>query len=127
VAGLPINRKLAVAALVIGRIAARNRYVNAAWSAATAVGRTVLRAFHRLALEISAFVFLVFAALGGFAAYREYPSLQSGEASLVRIAIICLFTLVFLWFGLSSLWRARRTAAIEKPSRLRNETQEPAK
>jgi hypothetical protein len=118
---LSTTRKVAIAGMVIGRAAARHRYAKAAWSAASAVGRTLWRTLYRLWLEISAFFFLVFAALGGFAAYREYPSLQSGDRNLVRMAVICAFTLVFLWFGLSSLWRARRSAAAREKSAPRHQ------
>jgi hypothetical protein len=72
------------------------------------LGQVVARAVRQLWLEITGFFFLIFAVLGGFAAYREYPALESGEGSVTRLAIISLFTLMFLWFGLSSLWRARR-------------------
>jgi hypothetical protein len=102
------TRKLAMAGQVAGRMASRNPYTRAIWSGAQAVGRVVSRAFRQLWLEITGFFFLVFAVLGGFAAYREYPALQAGEGSPVRMAVISVFTLMFLWFGLTSLWRARR-------------------
>jgi hypothetical protein len=105
-----------VAGLAAGRMAARHPYVRAARLALAATGRTLLRTFRQLGLEITGFFFLVFAALGGFAAYREYPALQSGEGSVARMAIISVFTMTFLWFGVTSLWRARRGSAAEKPA-----------
>jgi hypothetical protein len=72
------------------------------------VARIIAHAVRQLWLEITGFFFLIFAVLGGFAAYREYPALESGEGSVMRLTLISLFTLMFLWFGVSSLWRARR-------------------
>ena len=97
---------------IVGRVAARalsrHQSFRAAQAGFAAASRVVGRAFRQLGLEVTGFFFLVFAAIGGLAAYRDYPSMEAGEASLGRIAIILVFTLVFLWFGLSSLWRARR-------------------
>jgi hypothetical protein len=108
VAGLSTNRKLAIAGRVAGRAAANHPFFRAAWAGAQAAGRALVRAFRQLWLEISGVFFLLFAALGGVAAYREYPAVRAGEGSVPRMAVISLFTVTFLWFGLSSLWRARR-------------------
>lgn len=99
--------KVAIASRIAGQAAARHPYFRAGWAGIRAVGQVIGRAVRQLWLEITGFFFLIFAVLGGFAAYREYPALESGEGFL-RLAITCLFTLMFLWFGLTSLWRARR-------------------
>ena len=107
-AALSTARKFAIAGRIAGQAAARHRYFRAGWAAMRAVGQAIAAAARQLWLEITGFFFLVFAVFGGIAVYREYPALESGEGSVARLAIISLFTLMFLWFGLSSLWRARR-------------------
>jgi hypothetical protein len=99
---------MAIVSRVAGRALARHRSFRAAQAGVAAATRVVGRAFRQLGLEVTGFFFLVFAGIGGLAAYREYPNIEAGEGSLGRIAVISVFTLVFLWFGLSSLWRARR-------------------
>ena len=101
------TRKLAIASRIIGQAAGRHPYFRAGWAGVRAVGQAIGRAVRQLWLEITGFFFLIFAVLGGFAVYREYPALESGEG-FARLAITLLFTLIFLWFGLTSLWRARR-------------------
>ncbi len=59
-------------------------------------------------LEVTGFVFLCFAIIGGFALFREYPGLRAGNVSQGRFGITLLFSLMFAWFGLTSFWRARR-------------------
>jgi hypothetical protein len=93
---------------VAGRAATGHPVFRAAWSGAQAVSRSLWRALRQLWLEITGVFFLIFALLGALAAYRELPALRAGEGSLPRITVISLFTLTFLWFGLTSLWRARR-------------------
>ena len=99
---------MAIASRVAGRALARHQAFRAVRAGVAAASRVVARAIRQLGLEISGLFFLFFAAIGGFAAYREYPTIQSGDGSLGRMALISVFTLVFLWFGVSSLWRARR-------------------
>jgi hypothetical protein len=103
-----MTRKIALAGRIAGQAAARHPYFRAGWAGVQVVAQVIARAVRQLWLEITGLFFLIFAVLGGFAAYREYPALESGEGSLGRLAVISLFTVMFLWFGLTSLWRARR-------------------
>ena len=108
-AGVSRTRKVVIASRIVRKAAERHPYFRAGWAGVRAVGQAIGRAVRQLWLEITGFFFLIFAVLGGFAVYREYPAMQSGEgSSLARIAITSLFTLLFLWFGLTSLWRAWR-------------------
>jgi hypothetical protein len=66
------------------------------------------RVLHLLFLEVTGFVFLCFAIIGGFALVREYPKLALGQVSRGRFGITLAFTLMFAWFGVTSFWRARR-------------------
>ena len=106
-AGVSHTRKVVIASRIVRHAAARHPYFRAGWAGVRAAGQAIGRAVRQLWLEITGFFFLIFAVLGGFGIYREYPALQSGEG-LARIAITSLFTLLFLWFGLTSLWRAWR-------------------
>jgi hypothetical protein len=68
----------------------------------------VSRVLHLLFLEVTGFVFLCFAVVGGFAALREYPRMAAGQISRGRFSVIVAFTVMFAWFGMTSFWRARR-------------------
>ncbi len=63
---------------------------------------------HMLWLEVTGFVFLCFAVIGGFALFREYPGLRAGSVSQGKFGVTLLFSVMFAWFGISSFWRARR-------------------
>jgi len=66
------------------------------------------RVLHLLFLEVTGFVFLCFATIGGFAVVREYPGVVAGRVSQGKFAVTLLFTVMFAWFGMTSFWRARR-------------------
>ena len=105
---ISLTRKLRILAQVAGRQAGKSRTVNALMQA----GRVTLRSFgrvaHQLWLEVTGFVFLVLAAIGGVALSREYAKYQAGHGELSRIAIAIAFCLTFSYFGVSSFWRVRR-------------------
>jgi hypothetical protein len=70
--------------------------------------QTFGKAFHLLWLEVTGFVFLCFGVIAGFALIREYPGVRAGTVSQGRFGVTLLISLMFLWFGISSFWRARR-------------------
>jgi len=53
--------------------------------------------------------FLFFALAGGIAWWREYQAWQAGKIGPGKMALAGCFGLLFLWFGLSSFWRAGRS------------------
>jgi hypothetical protein len=75
-------------------------------------GQITLRSFgrvlHQLWLEVTGFVFLILAGIGGIALNREFAKYQAGRGELLRIAVAVCFCLTFGYFGLSSFWRVRR-------------------
>jgi hypothetical protein len=77
--------------------------------AGTFVG-AVSKVVHLLFLEVTGFVFLCFAVVGGFAAMREYPRMMAGQISRGKFGVIVVFAVMFAWFGVTSFWRARRKA-----------------
>lgn len=75
-------------------------------------GRVTLRSFgrvlHQLWLEVTGFVFLALAGIGGIALSREYLKYQAGRTGPGRVILALAFCLTFGYFGLSSFWRVRR-------------------
>ncbi len=63
--------------------------------------------------EFIGFVFLCFGIIFGFKTVRlavDYvrPGPEDGIAELIRLAIAGSCTLLMLWFGVTSFWRARK-------------------
>lgn len=108
------SRKALVAAQVAGRVAGRaarrSRLLNALWGGLRAAAVSLGRVLHRVWLEITGVFFLIFALVGGAAAWREYPLYKAGQADLLHLLAPALFSALFAWFGLTSFWRARRKA-----------------
>jgi hypothetical protein len=50
---------------------------------------------------------LVLAVIGGGAAVREYHRYVAGTTPLGKVVTGAMFTLLFLYFGVNSFWRAR--------------------
>ena len=73
-----------------------------------ATGKSFLRVFHLLFLEVTGFLFLCIGIIGGFAAWREYLKVQAHTAPQYKFVVAVAFTVMFLWFGVSSFWRARK-------------------
>lgn len=89
---------------------AKNRYWKATMAAVRATSGHFYGIGRRLGLELSGFFFLVFAVIGAAAARREFLAYAAGNAGAQRLAVALLFTVTFLYFGLSTLQRARKQA-----------------
>jgi len=100
-------RKLGIAARIASQQVKRTKTYGAVSSGIRATLSHFGRALHQLWLEITGFVFLVFAAAGIFALVREYNSIHAGKGTTAHLAVAAGFTAVFGWFGISSFWRAR--------------------
>ena len=105
---IPLTRKLRILAQIAGQHAEKSRTVGAVMQAGRVTLRSFGRVLHQLWLEVTGFVFLVLAAIGGVALSREFAKYQAGHGELSRIAIASCFCLTFGYFGLSSFWRVRR-------------------
>jgi hypothetical protein len=70
--------------------------------------RAAARGLHSLWLEVTGFFFLVFAALGAAAAWREYRAYAGADTGPGRLLLALAFTLMFAWFGVTSFRRARQ-------------------
>jgi hypothetical protein len=108
VAGLSLTRKLQLLAQVAARRTDRSRTVAAVVEAGRVTLRSFGRVLHLLWLEVTGFVFLAMAGIGGIALSREYMKYQAGRTGPGRVAIAVCFCLTFGYFGLSSFWRVRR-------------------
>lgn len=106
-ANVSTARKLGIAARIAGQHVKGSRTFGAVMSGARATLKHFAGIAHQLWLEITGFAFLVFAAAGGFATYREYNSFHAGKGTSSHLALAAGFTLLFGWFGLSSFWRAK--------------------
>ncbi len=83
----------------------RGRLLTAAFNTGVDMARSAARGLHGLWLEITGFFFLVFAALGAVALWRES---QAPQANSTRLFLTSAFTLMFAWFGVTSFRRARQ-------------------
>jgi hypothetical protein len=108
VPGIPLTQKLRIFARVAGRQAAQSRTVGAILQAGRITLRSFGRVLHQLWLEVTGFVFLAMAGIGGIAMSREYVKYQAGKIGPGRVAIALGFCVLFGYFGLSSFWRVSR-------------------
>jgi hypothetical protein len=108
VAGIPLTRKLRILAQVVGQQAERSRTVAAVVQAGRITLRSFRRVFHQLWLEVTGFVFLAMAGIGGIALEREFVKYQAGRVGPGRVLIAICFCVTFGYFGLNSFWRVRR-------------------
>jgi hypothetical protein len=105
---LTTARKMGIVARVAARQIGRNRRVSALLQAGRGVVVQFARVLGHLWLEITGFVFLALAGIGGAAVVREYRLYQAGQAASGRVLLAVCFTVVFAWFGASSFWRVRK-------------------
>lgn len=75
--------------------------------AVTAFLRSVARAAHALWLEVTGFLFLVIGMLLSYGAWREYQAWTPATGPW-RVFLAAAFAAMFLYFGVSSIWRARK-------------------
>lgn len=109
-ADITAARKWTILARVVAQQASRSHSYRAVMRAGGATARHLRRVLHQLWLEVTGFVFLALAGIGGIAFVREYNRHLAGRAGLSRVVIASLFTLLFGWFGVSSFWRIRKKA-----------------
>ena len=102
------GRQSRAALRVAGRKTGENRWVRALYSAGRVTVGSVGHVLHALWLEVTGFLFLVLALIGGGATVREYHRYVAGTTTWGKIAIAAAFTLLFLYFGVNSFWRSRK-------------------
>jgi hypothetical protein len=106
------TRRLSIVARVASRMAAQRAGRSRLFTAVLSAGRTTAghfgRVLHQLWLEVTGFVFLALAGIGGFAFLRELVKYQAGKEGLLRASVAIVFTFVFAWFGVTSFLRVRK-------------------
>jgi len=110
-----LARKLWIIARVANQQVGRSRSARAMMSAVRATAGSFGRVLHQLWLEVTGFVFLVLAGIGGIALSREYVKYQAGKTGPGRMVVAVCFCVTFGYFGLSSFWRVRRKRQSEPP------------
>ena len=105
---LSTARKLSIVARVAAEQAGRSRTVRAVLRGARATAASFGRVLSQLWLEVTGFVFLALASIGGLAGAREYAKYTAGKSGPGRLITAVCFCLTFAYFGLSSFWRVRR-------------------
>ncbi len=101
-------RKAGVVARVAGQQAQRSRTFNALMGAARTTVRSFTNAMHQLWLEVTGALFLIMAISFAGATFKEYKKYHAGQGGPAAWGLLCFFTLLFAWFGLSSFWKVRR-------------------
>ena len=105
---LSTARKFTILGRVLAQQAGRYRAVGAVMQAARTTAASFARVLHQLWLEVTGFVFLFLAVIGGLATAREYARYQAGKIGPGRVAVAICFCVTFAYFGLSSFWRVGR-------------------
>ena len=101
-------RKLGIAARIAGQQVRRSRTFGAFMGAAKATTGHLLGVLRQLWLEVTGFVFVIFAGIGLVATVRELTAYRAGHGHSERLVAAAGFCLMFSWFGATSFWRARR-------------------
>lgn len=107
-ANLSTARKLGILARVAAQQARRSRTFSATMKAGRAAAAHWGRVLGQLWLEVTGFVFLSLGAIGAVSFFRDLARYRAGEGTQQRVIAAILFTLLFLWFGVSSFWRVRK-------------------
>lgn len=96
---------------VAGRRTGENRWVRAFYRAGDVTVRHTGRVARVLWLEVTGFMFLCLAVVGAAAGFREYRHYARGEAGFGKVGVAAVFTVMFLYFGVNSFWRSRRSGS----------------
>jgi hypothetical protein len=94
---------------IAGRKTGENRWARAFYRAGSTTVNEVGHVAHSLWLEVTGFLFIVLALIGGGATVREYHYYAAGKATPGKMGVAAAFTALFLYFGINSFWRSRRT------------------
>jgi hypothetical protein len=98
-------RKLSILARIAVQYSLRTRTVSAVLKGVSTTAAHFGRVLHQLWLEVTGFVFLCLGCIGGAAFFREYIRYQAGQTTPGRVLVAIIFTLTFVWFGVTSFWR----------------------
>ncbi|MDR3762563.1 MAG: hypothetical protein P4M01_00555 [Acidobacteriota bacterium] len=91
-----------------GKPGRNSRYFHGVVSGAGAFFSALSTALRVLFLELSGLLFLLFSISIVVAFFREYHQYEQHHGSLERVVLAGAVGAMFLYFGVSSFWRARR-------------------
>jgi putative exporter of polyketide antibiotics len=106
-ANVSSTRKLGIAARIAGEQVKRSRTYGALLSGARATFSHFGAVLRQLWLEVTGFVFVAFALVGGGALVKELSAYHAGNGAFSKVSAAAGFTLMFAWFGASSFYKAR--------------------
>jgi hypothetical protein len=84
------------------------RFLRGFQSGATAFLGSVIGTLRVLFLEVSGFIFISFTVIIVGAFVREYRKYVTHQVGMERVVLAGAISAMFLYFGVSSFWRARR-------------------
>jgi hypothetical protein len=90
-----------------GRTAGKSRLFRAAWSGVSAFLSAVGRVVRLLFLQMVGLIFCLLAASLVVRIPRAWHDRMRGN-NAYELYVLCILSLMFLWFGLTSFWRARK-------------------
>ena len=99
-------RKLGILGRVAARQAGENRLLRAGFGAIRTTVSHSAKVLHLLFLQVAGVFFVAFAAAGGLAAWRQYQKWHTGQIGPGKMYLAIAFAALFLWFAISSFWRA---------------------
>lgn len=94
--------------VVKGKPGRNRRYFRGIISGAGAFFNALSTAMRVLFLELSGLIFLLFSITIVGAFFREYRHYEQSHVGLDRVVLAGVVGVLFLYFGVSSFWRARR-------------------
>ena len=98
-----VNIYLRALGRVTGRKLRESRVLNAAAVGAATTAKATGKAVSSLWLQVMGLFFTFFALAGGAAAWREFS-----RHEMNKFWLAVGFTALFLWFAVTSFWKARR-------------------
>jgi hypothetical protein len=101
-------KNIARAVQVVAGQVQRNRLLSAALSGVRATVASFTHIFHILWLEVTGFIFLILGMMGAAAGVHEYHRSGLGQANATKLWVSGIFAVLFVYFGVSSFWRARK-------------------
>ena len=93
---------------VAGRKSGESRWIRALYRGGSVTLASVGKALRALWLEVTGFLFLALAVVGGAATLQQYRNFSAGGGSRAKVLMALVFTLMFAYFGVSSFWRSKR-------------------
>jgi hypothetical protein len=103
-----LGRGAAALARAGSRMAGGKRTFGALGKGFSAFAKNVRGVAHGLFLEVTGVFFVLFVLIGVGATWREYVAWSAGKIGPGKLLLAICFTVLFLYFAVTSFWRSRR-------------------